>query len=337
MTVVDDDARAVLALTNRLVDVGVPALRASELWQLLSDVESPGALVGQPASAIAGHLGPGVEADRVATLLDAGISLAVRLDALAERGIWTVTPFDDGYPQRLRDRLGRAAPPVLYGVGPVGLLGDDGIGIVGSRDVDSAGADVAREAARHAARTGMATVSGGARGVDQISMAAAEEVEGTVVGVLAESLVKRSGSADVRRAVLEGRVCLCTPYHPEARFSVGTAMGRNKVIYGLSRVTLVVASAAGSGGTWSGALEAIEKGYGIVAVWRGQGEGEGNDAIAQRGATPVRAVEELDGLGPVVASGPEPAQLSLVDAPAPSADAADDADDSADVASEDRA
>lgn len=36
-------------------------------------------------------------------------------------------------------------------------------------------------------------------------------------------------------------------------------MGRNKIVCGLSRVTLVVASASGEGGTWAGASEALKK------------------------------------------------------------------------------
>ncbi|MCY3786193.1 MAG: hypothetical protein OXG47_05640 [bacterium] len=56
-------------------------------------------------------------------------------------------------------------------------------------------------------------------------------------------------SPDIRRAIHEGRAVICTPYSPEAPFSVGNAMGRNKLIYALSDLTLVVAANVDTGGT----------------------------------------------------------------------------------------
>lgn len=62
-------------------------------------------------------------------------------------------------------------------------------------------------------------------------------------------------SPDIRRAIHEGRTVMCTPYSPEAPFSVGNAMGRNKLIYALSDLTLVVAAEVETGGSWSAAAE----------------------------------------------------------------------------------
>jgi len=322
MKVMDDAARAVVALTNRLVDAGVKPLNARELWQLLDVVGDPAKLVGRSAGDLATEFNGDIgDTERVATLLDSGITLAVRLGTLHERGIWTITPFDDDYPSSLRERLGTAAPPVLYGAGERSLLGMEGIGIVGSRDVTEEGADVARAAARGAARRGLSTISGGARGVDQLAMAAAEEAGGSVVGILADSLERAIGSADTRRALLDGTACLATPYRPDAGFSAGNAMGRNKIVYGLSRVTLVVATAQDKGGTWAGATEARKKRFGAVAVWRGDGEGPGNDALESAGAVAIRHLDDLFDVpvagdrDDIAASTPAPTQLSLTEVP----------------------
>ncbi len=325
MKVMDPASLAVLALTNRLVDVGVAPLKAAELWRLLEAIPDPAELFGRSSSDLAQAFeGAVADPDRVAALLDSGLTLGVRLEGLRERGIWLVTPFDDSYPARLKERLGTNAPPVLYGAGEAGLLAEPGIGIVGSRDVGEDGADVARAAATAAAGRGLGVVSGGARGVDQIAMQAAEDAGGTVVAVLADSLEKAIGQRDTRRVLLAGQACLCTPYRPDARFTVGNAMGRNKIIYALSRVTLVVASGRDSGGTWAGATEAMTKRYGTVAVWRGAGEGPGNAAIEQAGAVPVTIVDHLFDLEPgaptptvPAPSGVEHQQLSLLDSPAP--------------------
>ena len=102
---VDDAALAVLALTNRLLDTGVTPLKASEFWKLFDHVERIGDLPGSDQGRIADVAEEaGLEAERLARLLDSGIGLAVRLDELYEKGISVVTVLDPEYPQRLRQR-----------------------------------------------------------------------------------------------------------------------------------------------------------------------------------------------------------------------------------------
>ena len=176
------------------------------------------------------------------------------------------------------------------------LLNIPGVGVVGSRDVSEAGGEVAKEVAGRAAQRGLPLVSGGARGVDQLAMAAASKAGGSVVGILAESLQRKLKRPDVRRAVHDGNTVLCTPYSPDAPFSAGNAMGRNKLIYAQAALTVVVASDADAGGTWSGATEALKRAYGPVAVWRGPGEGPGNELLQQRGATSVSNLDDIETL-----------------------------------------
>jgi len=298
MTDVDQGSLAIVTMTNLFTDVGVDPLKASEVWRLLDRVEDPTDLLGLDERAVADLTpGTGIEPARLARLLDSGVGLAVRLEALDERGITPLTALDKRYPSRLRDRLGPAAPAVLYCAGELALLATDGVGVVGSREVGPEGAEVARVVAREVAAGGLPLVSGGAKGVDSLGMEAAYDAGGCVVGVLADSLERATGHREHRTAMLDGRSCLCTPYRPDARFTPGTAMGRNKIVYGLSRATLIVASADGEGGTWSGGTEALKKRYGRVAVWMGAGRGPGNAALVEAGAVPVDrpgAVLELD-------------------------------------------
>ncbi|MBT3687172.1 MAG: DNA-processing protein DprA, partial [Actinobacteria bacterium] len=211
--------------------------------------------------------------------------------------------------------LGPRAPALLHVAGQSALLSEPGVGVVGSRGVDEDGARVATAVAERATSLGYPVVSGGARGVDQLAMNAAYQVGGSVVGILADSLTRTVSRAETRRALLDGHTVLATPYGPEAPFSVGTAMGRNKVIYALSTLTVVVASDHETGGTWAGAVEALRGGFGRVAVWRGAGEGPGNPHLVQRGGIPFDTVDQLDVIlaepdEPVVAP-PEPSQETL--------------------------
>jgi hypothetical protein len=177
--------------------------------------------------------------------------------------------------------------------GRVASLDEGGLGVVGSREVDDKGAAVAALAAEHAVALGHQVVSGLARGVDQASMAAALRCGGQVVGVPTEGLRRVGRQSDVRRAVLEDRLVLASPYAPDAGFTAGNAMGRNKLIYAMADVTLVVASDDGRGGTWGGAVEALRRGFGRVAVWTGAGAGPGNEPLVRKGAAAVDDVEEL--------------------------------------------
>jgi predicted Rossmann fold nucleotide-binding protein DprA/Smf involved in DNA uptake len=290
-----DTSLATLLLVSRAVPSETEPLSAREFWKLVGRIDDPGRLLGE-TELWAGLVGDEAAA-RIAPLIGRSRSFAFAIEELEHGGIHTLSAFDDGYPPRWRERLGAVAPPVVHAAGPVDLLAQGGLAIVGSRDVDRAGAEVARAAAAAAVEHGRVVISGGARGSDRLAMQAALDQDGRVVGVLADSLVKTAGDPTVRRAIADDRLCLVTPYGPSAPFSAGNAMGRNKLVYALADTTFVVACETGKGGTWAGAIEALGKGYGPVAVWVGDGAGSGNSALADRGAVPITSVDELFGAG----------------------------------------
>lgn len=325
----NDNGLAVVLLVSRVCSDGMEPLKAAEYWDLHRRLGGePRVLLGRSEGEIAGSHGFGPDlAARVVRLLDRATAMAFELERLGQSGVFTLTPFDERYPERLVERLGTKAPPLLHAAGDLGLLRPGGLGVVGSRNVTEDGAEAARAAAERAARLGYALISGGARGVDQTAMSAAFEAGGAIVGVLAESLSRRLKKPDVRRAIHDGRAVMCTPYRPDAPFSAGNAMGRNKLVYALSLVTLVVASEVGKGGTWSGAVEALKIGAGRVGVWQGPGQGPGNDVLIEKGATPIPSIDDLE----AVLSAPVPA---LASAPALDSDPATEADRAAGPAGE---
>jgi predicted Rossmann fold nucleotide-binding protein DprA/Smf involved in DNA uptake len=294
--VASENSLATVLLAGRLLDGDARALSTKEFWQLVGRVPEPGSLLGGDSAAVAAATGlPPSESDRVAGLLDGATRLAFELERLELGGVHVLTPFDERYPEAFRARLRNAAPPVLHVAGDPGLMAEPGIGVVGSRDASMAALEVAAAAARVAVEHGWPVVSGAARGVDQAALAEAFQRDGTAVGVPADALDRRLKDPDTRRAVTSGRICLVTPYKPSAGFSVANAMGRNKLIYALSRVTLVVTTDLESGGTWSGATEALSRSIAPVAVWTGPGAGPGNEALVPLGARPIDDVQALAG------------------------------------------
>jgi predicted Rossmann fold nucleotide-binding protein DprA/Smf involved in DNA uptake len=296
MTMLDEQDMATLALTSRVVDSTVKPLSAREFWGLSQRIE-PSALRGRTAGEIASELAvPCEDGERIARLFDRATGLALAIEKLDHSGIWTITGLDERYPERLRSRLGNVAPVALHGVGDTSVLDTDGVGVVGSRDITAAGSQIAREIAGAAAKSGQPLVSGAARGVDQDAMNAALAVGGQVVGVLADSLERAVNRPGTRRGVVDGQLCLVTPFSPAAPFSIGNAMGRNKIIYGLARCTIVITSDQEAGGTWAGAIEALKNSYGHVASWTGPGSGAGNGALVSQGAVELSDLTRLDDL-----------------------------------------
>lgn len=206
------------------------------------------------------------------------------LSRLASLDIFPLTRADSDYPQKYRQRLKDSAPAVLFYAGEKALLGQPGIAVVGSRHLDEAGQDCARFVGNACGLSGQVLYSGGAKGVDTLSMEAALEARGSAVGVLADSLEKQVKVQ--KEALRRGDLCLVTPYHPSAGFSVGAAMGRNRLIYCLADYAIVVASDAETGGTWAGATETLKNKWIPVFVLEHDHMPEGNKLLLQRGALP---------------------------------------------------
>jgi predicted Rossmann fold nucleotide-binding protein DprA/Smf involved in DNA uptake len=313
---ITDDSKAVIALTSRLGDSKRPSLSPTE-WNLFAQVledQQIGLSQVFESDFDAGSI-PGITetiAAKIEHLLETAGAATVEAADLKRYGIAAITIVDDRYPDAFRQRLGNLAPPVIYAVGNLELLTGDGVGIVGSRNVTEEGKAAAEEIAAEAVRNQRSVVSGGARGVDSFAMNAAFMARGTVIGVLADSLQARIRKPGTLQAIDEGTVCLLSQQIPSAGFTAHSAMARNKLVYALAEVTVVVATDLESGGTWAGATEALKKGNGTIAAWTGDGSGPGNEALIRLGATPLDSANELLDLQPPATSDPSE-QLGLLD------------------------
>jgi predicted Rossmann fold nucleotide-binding protein DprA/Smf involved in DNA uptake len=296
-----DDGQALLLLCSSLGmeerEGAAGPLKLSEWNQLARKIQSsrlerPGALPGLAAAELAEALEvPADEAERIARLLERGGRVALELDNLFARGMWVLTRADPKYPPRLKDRLKHQAPAVLFGAGEPRLFETPGIAVVGSRNVDEAAVAFAGALGQKIAAAGCTVVSGGARGTDRLAMDGGLQAGGATIGVLADSLERTIRQPDVRQLLLDDRLVLLTPYAPTAGFSVGAAMGRNKLIYGLSEFAVVVSSDFDKGGTWAGAMEAIKASWCPVFVRAAASAPQGNRELIKRGACELPETE----------------------------------------------
>ena len=159
--------------------------------------------------------------------------------------------------------------------------------MVGSRNVDQNGEKFTRLVVAACAKQGITIVSGGARGVDQIAMLEGLNTGGTVVSVLADSLLRSAVAKKYRNGIREQRLVLVSAFAPEARFMVGNAMGRNKHIYALADFGLIISAVVGKGGTWAGAAEELKRPHARPVFVRDDPTVPvGNHALLQLGAQP---------------------------------------------------
>ena len=245
--------------------------------------------------------------DRLARLLDRGGQLAFALARWTSAGVWVASRADENYPSRYKKKLGRSAPPLVYGIGPAPLLERGGLAVVGSRKPDESSEKYTTFVGSWAASAGVQIVSGAARGVDEGSMISCVNAGGTALGIVADSLLKLSMRRDFREAILAENLTLISSFDPDAGFSVPNAMARNRWIYALADRALVVACSEGRGGTWAGAVEALKHGVSLY-VRTGNPARPGNEALVVRGA--MSAPADLDELWKSDTSAPQPFRSS---------------------------
>ncbi|MBI1756772.1 MAG: DNA-processing protein DprA [Fimbriimonas ginsengisoli] len=213
-----------------------------------------------------------IERERLDALLHRGLGVFQSIDRWLQAGLWVRSSADAGYPARFA-QLKHRAPVLLFGCGDPNAFGDRALAIVGSRNASDERLSKAAEVGRACSQSSITVVSGGAKGVDSAAMAAAVAGRGTVVGILADSLLREAGQKMYREAILDGRMCLMSEVHPEARFDVGTAMARNRLAYACAEATLVVECDPNKGGTWAGAIGALREGKSVYVLQGARAEG----------------------------------------------------------------
>jgi len=226
-----------------------------------------------------------LEPARIRSLLKRGTALALATEKWLRSGLWILSRSDDEYPKHLKKRLGADAPALLYGAGDPQLLLRGGLAIVGSRNASDAALEFTRRVAARCGAENITVVSGGARGIDSAAMQAAGEAGGTVIGVLADSLLAAIRNRQNRVGLESEKLVLVSPFYPEAGFNAGNAMARNRCIYALADHALVVQSDLDKGGTWAGATENLREGW-VPLLVRPDSGAPGNAELLRKGARP---------------------------------------------------
>ncbi len=292
------DTQAILLLTSHFSKAGIGNVKplTNSEWLLLNSQlenqgDSPGILLNSGLEALMSNLilslkhsrgGSKITYDRVAQLLGRRHSLALAVEKWQRANIWIVAQDDREYPKRVIDRMDRKSAPVLFGCGNKEMLNAEGLAVVGSRNASKEDLDYAGQIGAKAAAENIAIISGCARGIDESSMLGALHADGKAIGILPDNLFKAATTSKWREGLLDNRLTLISPFYPEAGFSVGNAMQRNKYIYCLAKSALVVHSGK-KGGTMSGAKDNIHNKWITLWIKRTSDGNAGNEYLKQIG------------------------------------------------------
>ena len=221
-----------------------PRIGAKGQRQLLRLFGSPEAIYAADREALARV---GVAPAQQRSLLDKDLDFArAVLERCRASGVGAVTLTDRDYPSRLR--LQEDAPALLYFKGR--LPGEDRpiIGLVGARDADARGLELARRLGREIAACGGSVCTGMAKGIDAQSAEGALDCGGVVLGVLGcgpDQIYPRENAALYARVAEQG--CLLSEYPPGTAPNARNFPVRNRLISALSDAVVVIRAAENSG------------------------------------------------------------------------------------------
>ena len=221
-------------------------------------------------------------ARRILALLDEEDRLDYYLAKGKRAGCVPVTRVSAQYPWELRSRLGAEAPGCLWAKGDLSLLDKPAVALVGSRDLNPANREFAREVGRQAAIQGFTLVSGNARGADREAQNACLEAGGRVISIVADELAKQP---------VRERMLYLSEDDFDQPFSKIRALSRNRSVHAWSGKTFVAQATLQKGGTWDGTSRNLRFGWSSVYCFA-----DGSDAttvLGQMGASPV-TVKDLD-------------------------------------------
>lgn len=214
------------------------------------------------------------------------------------REIGTLHAGDPKYPALLKEIKGY--PKMLYYIGDITLLNARCAAIVGSRSTTQYGRSTAVAIAKRLAEKRVAVVSGMARGIDTCAHRGALDANGKTIAVLGCG-VDRCYPAEnaALKKEMEEKGLLLSEYPPGTEPKPYYFPQRNRIISGLSEMTVVVQARNNSGALITAEL-AAEQGREVCAVPGNidSAYNLGNNKLIRDGAKPVISVGDvLEGLG----------------------------------------
>lgn len=222
--------------------------------------------------------------------------LLSRLESALNKGIFPICSIDDLYPPLLLQVDSAPAILWLYGRDPFTALASPKITVVGTRSASPYGKRVATDISRYISLRGSTVVSGMALGIDGCAHRAAVDSGGCTIAVLAsgvDEIYPPTHTALYQKIIESGAVI--SEHPPGVKATANRFPARNRILAGLSAVTIVVESSMKSG-TLITVDFALKYNREVMAVPGNiySPESKGCNKLIQTGAMPLIDNRDLD-------------------------------------------
>lgn len=209
--------------------------------------------------------------------------------SLLDNNVKFISILDDTYPIELKRGLSVRIPPILTYRGSLDLLLMKKIAFSGSRKVSEKGMNITRDIIEQLSDSDICVVSGYAAGVDFIAHSYTLKNKGYTIIVLPEGI----NSFRIRKELISdwnwNRTLVISEFLPNAKWTAGRAMQRNKTLIGLSDISIVI-EAGVKGGSFDAGMATLEqRKYLFVPQYSIPPESAlGNKILIDKGAFPLK-------------------------------------------------
>jgi DNA processing protein len=221
-------------------------------------------------------------------------SLRQMISAWSQAGIELLAIGDERYPRSLLDL--RTPPPLLYLRGDIRPEDARSVAVVGTRQPNGEGEEIAARLAQGFAQRGFTDVSGLARGIDTAGhRGALSAPNGRTIAVLGSGLLRIYPTENVGLAdAVASRGCAMAEVPPDAEVNRRFLLARDRIQAALSRAVIVVQAHRECGSIVT-ARHAVACRRVLLGVpWRDGPFAEGWERLRKMGALPITADSDLD-------------------------------------------
>jgi DNA processing protein len=216
------------------------------------------------------------------------------ISAWSQAGIELLAIGDERYPRSLLDL--RTPPSLLYLRGDIRPGDTESVAVVGTRQPNGEGEEIAAKLAQEFAQRGFTDVSGLARGIDTAGHRGALAAPiGRTIAVLGSGLLRIYPPENVGLAEnVASRGCVMAEVPPDAEVNRRFLLARDRIQAALSRAVIVVQAHRECGSIVT-ARHAVTCGRVLLGVpWTHGPFAEGWERLRKMGALPITADSDFD-------------------------------------------
>ena len=215
-------------------------------------------------------------------------NIAFQVEKLLNKDIKILPLNSEFYPKIMKENLKvKYSPTIIYAKGDVKILQGNSIAIVGSRDAKEEALKFTDNISKKMAQEHKVIVSGFARGVDRQALDSSIKYNGSSIIVLPQGILTfDSGFKKYQKEIDNAKIIVLSTFPPDAGWSTGLAMARNRYIYGLAK-EIYVAQTSRSGGTWNGAIDGLKKKRNVYVYYPEHDEKSASFDLLKQGAKAV--------------------------------------------------